>query len=170
MKTKSILLILSLFFLCGNNNAHAQNKPEDFATFLNKFTASASFQYSRVKFPLESPIVLLNEKEEEVEFPFTKERWVLLGADLFKEERVEVEEGMMYVSHYVVNEADIKEFEAGYEESELDLRVVFQLIDGKWYATDCYTLWYSFDLSVEEFQEAAQQVGEENKVFIQEHP
>jgi len=33
-----------------------------------------------------------------------------------------------------------KIFEAGYEESEVDLRVEFELqADGKWYVVDCYT-------------------------------
>ena len=42
------------------------------------------------------------------------------------------EEGGIYVSKFTVNEPTHKEFEAGYEESEVDLRVIFDLIDGKW--------------------------------------
>ncbi len=37
-------------------------KQEDSRSFLRKFTASASFQYSRVKFPLKSSITLLEEE------------------------------------------------------------------------------------------------------------
>ena len=37
---------------------------EDFKIFLQKFTSSASFQYSRIKFPLKSPIILLKDDGE----------------------------------------------------------------------------------------------------------
>ena len=43
----------------------------------------------------------------------------------------------------------IKCSEAGYEESEIDLRVEFeQAADGKWYVVDCYTGWYGYDLPI----------------------
>jgi hypothetical protein len=70
----------------------------------------------------------------------------------------------------VVNEPTHKEFEAGYEESEVDLRVVFELIDGNWYVTDCYTAWYSFDLPIADLKETISQVQEENKAFEEVHP
>ena len=45
---------------------------EDFKIFLQKFTSSASFQYSRIKFPLKSPIILLKDDgETEQTFPFS---------------------------------------------------------------------------------------------------
>lgn len=104
---------------------------EDFKTFLQKFTSSASFQYSRVKFPLKSPISLLKDDgETEQTFPFTREKWPLLDAESLKEVRVEEEEGGVYISRYSVNEPAHKEFEAGYEESEPSLRLVFELQDG----------------------------------------
>ena len=112
---------------------------EDFKTFLQKFTSSASFQYSRIKFPLKSPIALLKDDgETEQTFPFTREKWALLDEETLKEGRTTEEEGGTYISHFTVNEPAHKEFEAGYDESEPSLRVVFELTDGKWYVTDCY--------------------------------
>lgn len=148
-----------------------QSADKDFESFLEKFTTSAAFQYSRVKFPLDTPITLTTEKGVDKTFPFTKEKWALLNADHFKVERVvQEEEGTVFVAHYVVNEPNHKEFEAGYEESDLDLRVVFKRIDGKWYVTDCYNAWYSFDLPAEELQETIKQVQEENASFAEEYP
>lgn len=148
-----------------------QSADKDFESFLEKFTTSATFQYSRVKFPLESPIVLTTKAGFEKTFPFTKEKWSLLNTDYFKEEKVlQEEDGIVYVTHFVVDEPDHKEFEAGYEESELDLRVVFKRIAGKWYVTDCYNAWFGFDLPAEEIEETIKQVEEENAIFIEEHP
>ena len=147
-----------------------QSAGEDFESFLDKFTTSAAFQYSRVKFPLETPITLITDNGDEKTYPFTKERWPLLNGESFSIERTVQEEGAVYIAHYVVDEADHKEYEAGYEESELDLRVVFKLINGKWYVTDCYNAWYSFDLPVEEFADTVSQVQEENNTFKQENP
>ncbi|MDR0745941.1 MAG: DUF4348 domain-containing protein [Mediterranea sp.] len=154
------------------NKAEAieQSIGEDFKSFLGKFTTSAAFQYSRIKFPLETPITLTTDNGDEKTYPFTKERWPLLNAENFGVERTVQEEGVVYTAHYVIDEADHKEYEAGYEESELDLRVVFKRIGGKWYVTDCYNAWYSFDLPVEEFADTVNQVQEENKIFKEEHP
>lgn len=185
MKAKNSLLSFLFFaFLAGvsvfsfgktylsNGNAEVteQSAGEDFETFLNKFTTSAAFQYSRIKFPLESPITLVTDNGTEKTYPFTKERWPLLNAESFRVERVVQEEGSVYIAHYVLDEANHKEYEAGYEESELDLRIVFKLIGGKWFVTDCYNAWYSFDLPVEEFEDTVQQVQEENKAFKEEYP
>ncbi|NDV80535.1 DUF4348 domain-containing protein [Bacteroides sp. 51] len=185
MKAKNSLLSFLFFALLagvsifsfgktylGNDNTEVteQSAGEDFETFLNKFTTSAAFQYSRVKFPLETPITLVTDNGNEKTFPFTKERWPLLNAESFRVERVVQEEGAVYIAHYVLDEANHKEYEAGYEESELDLRIIFKLIDGKWYVTDCYNAWYSFDLPVEEFQDTVAQVQEENKAFREEYP
>lgn len=147
-----------------------QSSGEDFESFMKKFTASAAFQYSRIKFPMETPITLVTENGDEKTFPFSRDKWPLLSADNFTVERTVQEEGAVYIAHYVVDEADHKEYEAGYEESELDLRVVFKRIGGKWYVTDCYNAWYSFDLPVEEFADTVSQVQEENAIFKQEHP
>ncbi|NDV67094.1 DUF4348 domain-containing protein [Bacteroides sp. 224] len=164
------LFLLTLFLSTGTN-LHAQQAPEDFKTFLSKFTSSASFQFSRVQFPLESSIILLNEKEEEKIFPFTKEMWPLLNQESFKVERVYIEEeGATYFSKFVFDEPARKEFEAGYEDSELDLRVVFELKEGKWFVTDCYNSWYNIDLPAEELRETMNQVKDENKQFIEKYP
>lgn len=151
--------------------SYAQQKPEAFEEFLSKFTTSASFQYARVSFPLESPILLLNEKEVEKSFPFTKEKWVLLDSELLKVNKVFVEEDEnTFVSRYVLDEPARKEFEAGFEDSELDLRLVFELRNGKWFVTDCYNSWYGFDLPAEELPEVVKAVQEENKSFIELYP
>lgn len=154
----------------SNVDGFEQSADQDFESFLEKFTTSAAFQYSRVKFPLETPITLITDNGDEKTYPFTKERWPLLDAESFKVERTVQEEGAVYIARYVLNEENHKEYEAGYEESELDLRVVFKLIGGKWYVTDCYNAWYSFDLPVEEFQDTVLQVKEENEVFKEEYP
>ena len=70
----------------------------------------------------------------------------MLDEETLKEGRTTEEEGGTYISHFTVNEPAHKEFEAGYDESEPSLRVVFELTDGKWYVTDCYNDWYNFDL------------------------
>ena len=94
----------------------------------------------------------------------------MLGEDAFKEERITDEEGGVYVSRFTVNTPKHKEFEAGYDESEASLRVVFELIDGKWYVTDCYTDWYNFDLPISELPETITTIEEENKAFEEMHP
>ena len=80
------------------------------------------------------------------------------------------EEGGTYISPFTVNQPAHKEFEAGYDESEPSLRVVFELTDGKWYVTDCYNDWYNFDLPINELEETIQAVQEENKAFEELHP
>lgn len=144
---------------------------EDFREFLKEFTSSANFQYSRVRFPLLTPIALLEEDgETEKTFPFTREKWALLGEDAFRVERITEEEGGIFVSRFVKDEPAHKEFEAGYDESEVSLRVVFELIDGKWYVTDCYNDWFNFDLPISELQETIRMIDEENTTFKEMHP
>ena len=149
---KAIRFVFCLFaalMLTTLNGLAAEE--EDFKTFLQKFTSSASFQYSRIKFPLKSPIALLKDDgETEQTFPFTREKWALLDEETLKEGRTTEEEGGTYISHFTVNEPAHKEFEAGYDESEPSLRVVFELTDGKWYVTDCYNDWYNFALPLNE--------------------
>ena len=154
---KAIRFVFCLFaalMLTTLNGLAAEE--EDFKTFLQKFTSSASLQYSRIKFPLKSP--------------FTREKWALLDEETLKEGRTTEEEGGTYISHFTVNEPAHKEFEAGYDESEPSLRVVFELTDGKWYVTDCYNDWYNFDLPINELEETIQAVQEENKAFEELHP
>ncbi len=72
---------------------------------------------------------------------------------------------------FTVDEAKHKVFEAGYEESEVDLRVEFELLpDGKWYVVDCYTGWYGSELPVGELDQTIRQVKEENDAFRELHP
>ena len=57
------------------------------------------------------------------------------------------------------------------EESEVDLRVEFELqADGKWYVVDCYTGWYGYDLPIGELKQTIQNVKEENTTFKEIHP
>ncbi|MBP9506441.1 MAG: DUF4348 domain-containing protein [Bacteroides sp.] len=163
---------------CGNSSKAKVERAETvlageegFQEFLEKFTGSAAFQTTRVKFPLKTPITLMTDDgNSEKTFPFTKEKWPLLDAETLKEERITQDEGGIYVSKFTINEPNRKEFEAGYEESELDLRVEFELIDGKWYVTDCFTGWYGFDLPIGELKQTIQQVQEENNAFKEIHP
>lgn len=144
---------------------------EDFKTFLQKFTSSASFQYSRIKFPLKSPIILLKDDgETEQKFPFTRDKWPLLDEETLKEGRITEEEGGVYISRFTVNKTTLKEFEAGYDESEPSLRIVFELIGDKWYVTDCYNDWYNFDLPIGELEETVRTIQEENRAFEELHP
>lgn len=174
----TMLLAGVLFISCGNSSkAKADSElttqnGEDFKSFLGKFTSSAAFQYTRIKFPLKTPITLLaDDGETEKTFPFTKEKWPLLDSEMMKEERIEQEEGGIYVSRFTLNEPKHKVFEAGFEESEVDLRVEFELLpDGKWYVVDCYSGWYGFDLPVEELKQTIQHVKEENDTFKELHP
>lgn len=185
MKAKNLLLSFLFFALLASVSVFSfgktyptvnyvetteQSADKDFDSFLEKFTTSAAFQYSRIKFPLETPITLVTDNGDEKTYTFTKERWPLLNSESFRVERTVQEEGSVYIAHYVVDEPAHKEYEAGYEESELDLRVVFKLIGGKWYVTDCYNAWYSFDLLIEEFEDTVRQVQEENSAFKEEYP
>lgn len=77
---------------------------------------------------------------------------------------------MVYVSKFTVVEPTTRVFEAGFEESENDMRIEFALIDGKWYVVDCYTGWYGFDLFAEELDEAVKNVQEENADFKALYP
>ena len=140
----AMMLLAGVSFIsCGNSSkAKADSElttqdGEDFKSFLDKFTSSAAFQYTRIKFPLKTPITLLaDDGETEKTFPFTREKWPLLDSETMKEERITQEEGGIYVSKFTLNEPKHKIFEAGYEESEVDLRVEFELQDGKWYVVD----------------------------------
>ena len=184
MKTKRFVLCLFTALLlagiccisCGNiSRSKAENNSsmevEDFNTFLEKFTSSAAYQYERIKFPLKTPITLLTDDgNSEKTFPFTKEKWPLLDGETLKVERITQDEGGIYVSQFTLDEPAHKVFEAGYEESEIDLRVEFELIGDKWYVTDCYTGWYGFDLPISELKETIQQVQEDNKTFKEIHP
>lgn len=125
-----------------------------------------------VRFPLKTPIVLLaDDGETEKTFPFTKEKWPLLDGETLKEERIEREEGGVYISGFTLDGPKHKVFEAGYEESEMDLRVEFELApDGKWYVVDCYTAWYGFDLPADELEQTVRLVAEENAAFKELHP
>lgn len=169
MKRLSLLTLLCVWAMMGSS-AMAQSA-EPFNAFLEKFTGSAKYQYSRIKFPLNSPIVLLAaDAETEKSFPFTQDKWPLLGSDIFVEERIDQGDGMVYVSKFTVVEPTTRVFEAGFEESENDMRIEFALIDGKWYVVDCYTGWYGFDLFAEELDEAVKNVQEENADFKALYP
>ena len=157
------LMVMSLlagisFISCGNSSrakveSEAAQTGEDFKSFLDKFTSSAAFQYTRVKFPLKTPVTLLaDDGETEKTFPFTKEKWPLLDSETLKEERITQEEGGVYVSKFTLNEPAHKVF------------------DGKWYVVDCYTGWYGYDLPIAELKQTIQHVQEENAAFKELHP
>ena len=88
MKVKRFVLCLFMltliggicFISCGNtskakaeSDVAAETAEETFQSFLKKFTSSASFQYTRVKFPLKTPITLMTDDgNSEKTFPFTQ--------------------------------------------------------------------------------------------------
>ena len=104
MKVKRIVLCLFMltlmgvicFIYCGNTSkamsesaATAETADEPFQTFLKKFTSSASFQYTRVKFPLKTPITLMTDDgNSEKTIPFTLEKWPLLDGETLIVERI----------------------------------------------------------------------------------
>lgn len=108
----AMMLLAGVSFIsCGNSSkAKADSElttqdGEDFKSFLDKFTSSAAFQYTRIKFPLKTPITLLaDDGETEKTFPFTREKWPLLDSETMKEERITQEEGGIYVSKFTLNE------------------------------------------------------------------
>ncbi|EDS14762.1 hypothetical protein [Bacteroides stercoris] len=169
MKAINFVVCLCMAFMLSTFNSLAAG--EDFKSFLHKFTSSASFQYSRIKFPLKSPIILLQDDgETEQTFPFTRDKWALLDSETLKEGRITEEEGGVYISRFTRDEPAYKEFEAGYDESEPSLRVVFELVGGNWYVTDCYNDWYNLDLPIGELEETVRTMQEENKSFEELHP
>ncbi len=171
MKKNYLVIGLLLMSLFTNILPLRAAQEENFSVFLHKFTTSAAFQYSRIKFPLKSNIVLsAGDGENEKNFPFTKKEWPLLDEKTFKEERHEMQGEGVYVSKFTIKEPTHVEFEAGYEESELDLRVRFDLIDDKWFLTDCYTAWYNFSILATEFRQTVLEVQAENKKFVMQHP
>lgn len=88
------LLMIVLFAGIPTGKAVAQSGEDFKPFFLDKFTSSAAFQYTRIKFPLKTPITLLaDDGETEKTFPFTKEKWPLLDSETMKEERIAQEEG-----------------------------------------------------------------------------
>jgi hypothetical protein len=175
MKTARLFVMTIILPICFATTTYSNNlipqSDKDFTAFVEQFTASASFQYSRIKFPLKSPITLMaDDGKSEKTIVFTKDKWPLLSADILKEKNESSPEGGTYIAKYVVDQPAHKEFQAGYEDSEIDLKIVFDLINGKWYVTDCYTAWYNFELSMEEFRDAVIQVQRENAAFIKIHP
>lgn len=168
MKTHIRICLLLITLLCAPTGCAAG---EDFAEFLQKFTTSARFQYSRVKFPLKTPITLLKEDgETEQSFPFTRDKWPLLDAASLQTGRMTDEEGGVYVAQFTTNQDTRKEFEAGYEESEPSLRISFTLIGGEWYVTDCYNDWFNADLIVSDLPETLKEITAENEAFQEQWP
>ena len=160
------------FLYIEANPVNITDTEEPFQEFVQRFVRSASFQYERIKFPLKTPISLrVNDNGDEREFPFTKEMWPLLNEENLKVERIQQEEGGVYVGRYIIDEKRVKEFQAGYEESEVDLRVRFELdSNGKWYVTDAYTAWYAPDIYAGELKDVMKEIAEENKIFLEQYP
>ena len=168
---KSLLAISLLLFLqvAGSVKAFAQDVPDaSFDAFLKKFTSSAEFQYSRIKFPIATPIFLMTADGNEQETPFGQEEWPLLEAKDLKESKTNSQDGVFF-GQFTVKEKDHVEFEAGLEESELDLNVIFDLVDGKWYVTDCFNGVYGGVL-VEDYDAVVYEIQQKNEAFIKKHP
>jgi hypothetical protein len=175
MKTKKLYLLLLVAALATGGTVRAggvmPSGDKSFEVFLQRFTSSAAFQYSRIKFPLKTPISLMSyDGENEKSFPFTKEKWMLLTADMLKVGATDAEGGGRYIGKYVSDTPTHKEFQAGYEDSEMDLQVVFDLIGGQWYVTDAFEGCYSYDMSTDDLQKAILEVQRENVTFKKLHP
>lgn len=170
MKKSLWAIMLSLVLLIGGTlNIFAQNEPDkDFESFLTQFTSSAEFQFSRIKFPLNSPIILLDVDGNEQETPFSADLWPLLEVKDFTIGKYETEDGLFF-GRYAIKEKEQVVFEAGMEESELDLIIHFDLVDGKWYVTDCYTGWYG-SLPIEDFDPVVYEVQQRNAEFAKNNP
>lgn len=169
MKKSVFAIFLFLLLVINFPAVLAQDEPDvSFDAFLKKFTSSAEFQYSRVRFPVATPIFLIKTNGDEVEVPFTQEEWSLLGENDLKEFRQETQDGV-YFSRFAVKDKDHVEFEAGLEESELDLSIVFDLVDGKWYVTDCFNGIYGA-VPVDDFDATVYEVQQKNEQFIKKHP
>lgn len=170
MKTDKLFLSLFLFLVVGYFTPTFAQEPadKDFDSFLKKFTTSAEFQYSRVRFPLTTPIFLVNDDGSEQEMPFTMDEWPLLSAEDLKARKQQTQDGV-YFGHFTVKDADHVEFEAGLEESELDLSISFDLVDGKWYVTDCFSGWYG-SVSPQDFDSTVYEVQQKNREFEQKNP
>lgn len=171
MKKSGLSVVFFLFSVLGCCSlAAAQDQPDaDFDSFLKKFTSSAEFQCSRVKFPLATPIFVIDENENEKEMPFTEAEWPLLTAKELEVCKINTTDGV-YFGRFAVKDKDHVEFEAGLEESELDLSITFDLIDGKWYVTDCYNGLAYGSVSASEFDATVYEVQQKNEEFIKKHP
>ena len=169
---KSRLSVVFFFFavlgFCSLATAQEQSG-ENFDSFLKKFTSSAEFQLSRIKFPLATPIFLIDEDETEKEVPFAEAEWPLLSAKDLEVSKITTTDGV-YFGRFAVKEKDHVEYESGLEESELDLNVIFDLIDGKWYVTDCYNGIVYGAVSVGEFDATVYEVQQKNEKFMKKHP
>ena len=132
----AMMLLAGVSFIsCGNSSkAKADSElttqdGEDFKSFLDKIYFQCSLPVYSYQVPIKDSITLLaDDGETEKTFPFTREKWPLLDSETLKEERITQEEGGVYVSKFTLNEPAHKVFEAGYEESEIDLRVEFELL------------------------------------------
>mgnify|MGYP000361579058 CR=1 FL=1 len=166
------------FISCGNSSrakveSEAAQTREDFKSFLDKFTSSAAVSVYSCQVSVENAGYFIGGMTGKL-----RKRSLLrrksgrcLDSETLKEERITQEEGGIYVSKFTLNEPAHKVFEAGYEESEIDLRVEFELLpDGKWYVVDCYTGWYGYDLPIAELKQTIQHVQEENAAFKELHP
>ncbi|MEG1546569.1 MAG: DUF4348 domain-containing protein [Bacteroidaceae bacterium] len=169
-RSLSLSLCLLLMMMFGSfSSVLAQDVPDtDFDSFLKKFTSGAEFQYSRVKFPIATPIFLIKANGDEQEAPFTMEEWPLLEAKDVRVFKQSTQDGVMF-GRFTVKDKDHVEYEAGLEESELDLSITFDLIDGKWYVTDCFNGIYG-SVSTEEFDAVVYEIQQKNADYQKKHP
>ena len=168
---KSLFAISVFLFMQVVNLAAvmAQNEPDaSFDAFLKKFTTSAEFQLARVKFPVTTPIFLVDDNGNEQEVPFTQEEWPLLGEKELKEFEQNTQD-VIYFGRFAVKEENHVEFESGLEESELDLSLIFDLVDGKWYVTDCFNGIYGA-VPAADFDATVYEVQQKNEQFLKKHP
>ncbi|MCD8032444.1 MAG: hypothetical protein LUF85_16875 [Bacteroides sp.] len=140
---------------------------EPFAQFMDSFLCSASFQYDRVCFPLETPLLLYIE-EEEIHLPYTRERWLLIGRDYI--DTAGRTDG--YFIRYTEDDVRRKALIGGYPDSETLVELTFEYLDDdKWYVTDAYNdCYYSGVRTPADMEEARRRIAEENRRFIALYP
>lgn len=138
---------------------------KEFDDFIHQFLSSASFQYSRIHFPIKMAIEYSTDDGEIKSLPMTKEAWPLLSelpvyndGETFGAFKVKGHEGMVY--------------ELGYLNSELTLRLIFKKINKKWFVVDGGNWdWYpGMDMTAKELAETRKKVQEHNAAFLAKHP
>ncbi len=140
---------------------------EPFAHFIDSFAHSASFQYSRIHFPLKTDLLLYID-DKEVNLSYTQDRWLLLGTDYL--DATGRTDG--YFTRYTEDQPLRKTLVGGYPDSETVLQLVFEsLDDGLWYVTDGYNdCYYSGVRNLSDMEEAKRRIADENRRFISLYP
>lgn len=165
----------TLFFVCVRLSCSPLSVvwlPKRISRYFSRNSHPAPFQYSRIKFPLKSPIILLKDDgETEQTFPFTRDdKWALLDSETLREADV-LRRRREEFTYPALRRMDlpIKSSRPDMMSRSL-LACRFRFDRQKWYVTDCYNDWYNSDLPVSELEETVRTMQEENKASEELHP